>query len=345
MIDQDFDIFTIKDNFKVYSHVDSILIKKSKVEHPEITFFVPTYKRVSTLRETLDSILNQDGDYKYEILLLDNNPERDDETELLVKREYASIPQLSYYKNSENIGMTGNWNRGYELARSEWVSMLHDDDCLFRNSIQYVLRIINLLDNSLDALFLNHVFCKSAYSNQKVGHIKKLSSFDFFMDNCGTVVGAFLKRQSVISLGGFTDALYPAADYHFWAKITKFKTAYRVIDVPRAFYRIGDNTSCNPAIINQMIDSASKIQRGILLSQYNNPIIKLIGYHKIKYWEYTYLFAWKNMFGNNKNVEDINNFISVAEANISLTSKVIGHFFNFIYSIYNRYRRVLTIQY
>ena len=33
----------------------------------------------------------------------------------------------------KNIGMIGNWNRLYTLARGEWVVMLHDDDLLYND--------------------------------------------------------------------------------------------------------------------------------------------------------------------------------------------------------------------
>lgn len=339
------DIFAIQDNFKVHSAVKSISIKASEIEAPKVTIFVPTYKRTFTLSETLNSILALEGKFQYEILLLDNNPERDDETELLIRKQYNNVPQLSYYKNSENIGMTGNWNRGYELARGEWVVMLHDDDCLFHDSMYKALYIINMLGNELDALFLNHVFDNKYCHKNNIGHIKKLCLYDFFMNNCGTVVGALMKKTSVLSLGGFSDDLYPAADYHFWAKITKYKIAYRVLDIPCAFYRIGVNTSCNPAIITKMIESASKVQYGVLYNEFNNSIIRFIGNYKIKYWSYKYLYAWKNIFGNNQNIEEVNRLIDVGKKNIGIMTRIIGRFFDYVYCIYNKCRNIIEIHY
>ena len=49
-------------------------------------------------------------------------------------REYDSVENtytLKFlYVNKENIGMIGNWNRGFELANTKYVAMLHDDDML-----------------------------------------------------------------------------------------------------------------------------------------------------------------------------------------------------------------------
>ena len=102
---------------------------------PLVSIVIPTYKRVSTLRETLDSAIRQTGNHNYEILVVDNNPERGDETELLMA-EYVSVKNLLYFKNTANIGMAGNWSRCSELAHGEWVVLIHDDD---------LLRVINEL--------------------------------------------------------------------------------------------------------------------------------------------------------------------------------------------------------
>ena len=62
-------------------------------------------------------------------MVVDNNPERECETEQLL-REYKAIPNLFYYKNTENVGMTGNWNKLFELSQTNFVVMLHDDDLI-----------------------------------------------------------------------------------------------------------------------------------------------------------------------------------------------------------------------
>ena len=106
MFDVNYDFFLIENNFKEIEGVKSEKIQgdiSSKL--PLVSIVIPTYKRVSTLRETLDSVIRQTGNHNYEILVVDNNPERGDETELMMA-EYVSVKNLLYFKNTEKRNPT-----------------------------------------------------------------------------------------------------------------------------------------------------------------------------------------------------------------------------------------------
>ena len=72
--------------------------------------------------------MQQKTNIPFNILIVDNDPQRNCETEELI--DSFNNQNISYYKNSENIGATGNWNKLFELADTEFVTMLHDDDLL-----------------------------------------------------------------------------------------------------------------------------------------------------------------------------------------------------------------------
>ena len=53
------------------------------------------------MKEAVDSALNQIGFDEYDVIVVDNDPDRDDETEKLMLN--YNNPKLSYYKNMKNI--------------------------------------------------------------------------------------------------------------------------------------------------------------------------------------------------------------------------------------------------
>ena len=108
----------------------SIEIFSSNIPDPVFTIAIPTFCRSSLLKEAVLSALNQVTDVPYDVIVVDNNPERNDETEQLMEK-FKDNPLVGYYKNSSNLGMVGNWNQLFHLAKGQWVSMLHDDDLLF----------------------------------------------------------------------------------------------------------------------------------------------------------------------------------------------------------------------
>lgn len=182
MIDQHTDLFKYVDNFSKTAHIPSISIIESKIDYiPEITIAIPTYKRTDLLKEAIDSAINQIAYTNYDIIVVDNNPERDCDTEKLM-RSYNN-PIISYYKNSENLGMVGNWNRLFTLAKGIYVVMLHDDDLLYPNYLSTIIKSCSKLPN-VDIVFPKHnrsnyrIIKKSGNNNQIIKGCKvKLEHF------------------------------------------------------------------------------------------------------------------------------------------------------------------------
>jgi len=122
--------------------IPSIAIKQGSVTKGVcITIAIPTYKRSHLLKETLESCLAQKTTTPFAIMVVDNNPERDCKTEQLIKNYTA--PNLSYYKNTQNIGIVGNWNKLFELAQTDFVVMLHDDDKLNEDYTKKLDKVLN----------------------------------------------------------------------------------------------------------------------------------------------------------------------------------------------------------
>ena len=91
-----------------------------------ISVLIPTYNRAGMLEKCIESVLRQT--YKYiEIVVSDNAS--DDNTEALMKELTQKYSNIRYYRNNENIGLTGNFSRlAYDLAKGEYGIFLSDDD-------------------------------------------------------------------------------------------------------------------------------------------------------------------------------------------------------------------------
>lgn len=245
------DIFAYVDNFKIHEHIDSIKIKDSEKDNYFLTIFIPTYKRPKELKEALDSALNQEGNiFEYEVVVVDNNPERGDETEQLIATYTNS--NLSYYKNSENLGLYGNWNRGYLLAKGEWVTMLHDDDMLY----PYFLKITKGYLERVNCAFIPKQIPGNEYKyspQPKEISYHKLHAH-YFMIQCfvGPPVGLTIRKNNFIATGGFNPKLYPSADY-YWHVMFVNKFQLNQILQSIVFYRMSVGTTKKPETKRQTI--------------------------------------------------------------------------------------------
>jgi GT2 family glycosyltransferase len=106
---------------------------------PTISICIPAYNAERYLRQSLDSALAQTfGDC--EVVLVDNASTDDTFT---IAEEYSRRdPRLRVYRNRQNLGVLGNWNRCIDLAQGEWLKFLCADDWLEPTCLARMLDVV-----------------------------------------------------------------------------------------------------------------------------------------------------------------------------------------------------------
>jgi glycosyltransferase involved in cell wall biosynthesis len=91
---------------------------------PLVSFTVTAYNTEKYIAECLDSIFAQEGEYDFEVIVVDDASK--DNTEEVI-RSYSD-PRLRYIRHSTNQGAYATVNRGFEEARGEYVTRIDSDD-------------------------------------------------------------------------------------------------------------------------------------------------------------------------------------------------------------------------
>lgn len=294
-----------KDNIKETQKTPSIpIFEFASRNKPQYTIAIPTYKRTDLLKFAIDSCLNQIDFDDYEILVVDNNPERHDETELLMLNNYH-LPNIAYYKNVENIGMTGNWNKLYLLARTEWVVMLHDDDMLYPDFMKIMSQIIA---NDKDAVCIyncynsiksmDNIQPKRDKQNIKVMTLKEKD----YLTGCHlhAPCGMTIRRDIVFNVGGFNPDFYPSLDYHFHVKLAHYYTVRWLRGYPLATYRWMVNAGGRPETVPMWVAKDSQIKR--LISKNNRVIGHFMQESYLRHFNKLYVRNWNK--GRNIKIEE-----------------------------------------
>lgn len=139
-------IDTYFDSFKIIQDIPSKLLygDPSCMPSPWLSVIIPTYRRGQLFREALESVLKQKPvDFSWEIVVVDNTPL--DKHELTPARKVILTlgdKHVLYYHNQKDLGPGYNWNRGVELARGQWICLLHDDDILCYDALYNIGRIL-----------------------------------------------------------------------------------------------------------------------------------------------------------------------------------------------------------
>lgn len=321
------DSFKIKDYFKETKDKPSIPIFVNCLQTtPKLTIAIPTYKRAKYLKETIESTIHQDTDIPYEIIVVDNNPVRDDETENLMQ-EYKETSNVSYYKNTENLGMTGNWNRLYELSRTEWVTMIHDDDKLLSNFLSTILGY-KILTQKFDVIFPSYTSTDDTIEEKPLFYFS-LNKWDLLRCNTiiGPPVGMTIKKDCILKVGGFNKDWYPESDYELYCRlITNNYHLCKIYGSPICFYRIETNESLKEETLWGFYEREVNVHK-LLTSNLLFPIKK--------FWDSYKINAYIHI--SNYWLESLNsNSLKIIELNKQLKSKQT-FLTKFIFKAYNFY--------
>lgn len=247
-------------------NVASIAIYESDIESPLVTIAIPTYKRGDMLSEAVNSALNQvDFEKKYDVIVVDNNPERGDSTEKVME-QYRDNASVSYYKNEENIGPIGNWRRLYELAKGDYVIMLHDDDMLFPYYLQLSFSLLENENYKYKLLYPQYYISRNRQIPEKsIPHslkYREMSPEDYLVTQWGLPSGLMIEKDKYNRIGGYTEDFYPINDQFFIYRALHIVKGAE-IRFPLCFYYIGANTSMRPDVIIESIIQADRFSKVI----------------------------------------------------------------------------------
>lgn len=265
-------IFEFTDSFSRISSIPTINIYGRKIEDSKkklFTIAIPTYKRASTLLETIESALNQIDVEDYNVIVVDNNPERGDETEKLMQK-YIDNFRVYYFKNSENVGMAGNWNKCLELSLSNQMILLHDDDILSPYALRTFETIISYIDDDWAMVKPNLISFENQHSLEfnKVyeANLYPLSLFHFF-DGCmiGAPTCILVNKKNLISLGAYNQEYFPSFDYVAAVKATYYKKTYTISTKnPIGGYRVSNNESLKESTMDSYFIARYEIGRQVM---------------------------------------------------------------------------------
>jgi glucosyl-dolichyl phosphate glucuronosyltransferase len=96
------------------------------MREPEVSVVVATYNRCEILPGTLESLINQEGETAYEIIVVDNNSTDDTRNVIDQLRRQPGYEKLTYLFE-ENQGVSHARNKGIAAARANIIAFTDDD--------------------------------------------------------------------------------------------------------------------------------------------------------------------------------------------------------------------------
>lgn len=194
----------------------------------DLSIIIPVYNGAPLLYRCIDSIFNQNTQYLYEIIIVDDGS-TDNSVELIKARKEPNIVLFQ----QQNAGPAVARNKGVELAKGKYVAFLDADDYWYNG---YIQKTIEFLNDHKECVAVS-VACKNIASFSKsasynplwMDDSKKEDSIvlDDFMSywasschvgTCSTT----MRTESVRRSGGMRTDLRVTEDYEFWIYLSTF---------------------------------------------------------------------------------------------------------------------------
>ncbi len=201
-------------------------------DRPSITIAIPAYNRPLMLAEALASIAAQTATANLEVIVCDDGglPE----TRAVVRRFWRH--GFTYIANPHPLGAVANWNRCLQLAKGDWVMVLHEDDMLYP---WYLESVFAHLRDGIVAVCTRTSKGVALPPARATAHPRSTAyPAPYFLKSSMTPFpGVLIRRQVALRLGGFDEAWGPLADYEFWYRLA-CAGRVEVVRTVGAFYRV-----------------------------------------------------------------------------------------------------------
>jgi glycosyltransferase involved in cell wall biosynthesis len=227
---------------------------------PKVSVVIPTFNRGDLVVRAVETVLAQT--YKdYELIVVDDGSTDDTGKKLL---PYMDRLRYAY---QENRGASAAQNRGIELARGQWVSILASDDLWLPTKLEQQVHALTSLGDGFGACFTDCMYegdsavPRSAFETAGFAPRSDFGSFDdpipYVLDRHPIIwVQSLLAHRHLLEeLGGFDEALIVTEDTDLLFRLA-FKT--RFCFVAAQLVRI-DRTPSRPRLTRVLLQESEEV--------------------------------------------------------------------------------------
>jgi len=228
----------------------------------KLTIAIPTYNRqeaiTSKVNEISSFITNHDLSGRIEILIVDNCSTQYNIYDILQNKKNTSF--LNIQRNSGNIGAGANFLRCLELANSEYVWLLGDDEIL---DLSYFEKLLKTIQDK-ECYLLPH---NESYA-EKATYFGNFSSIDELFDNFWNLGSFFVlsififRKESVINYlkDGYETVVYQHPYSAIALSMLRDEKSIELINLP--LLKVQQNAYSNPRfdMVNAYIDVVNTVK-------------------------------------------------------------------------------------
>ena len=185
---------------------------------PQVSVIITTYNRLKLLKKAVKSVLNQSFEDFELIIVNDCSP---DKTEKFIKS--LKDKRVRYFKTEKNCGSDSKpKNIGIKNAKGTYITFLDDDDFYRQDALRILHTYIE--ETKVDIIYGDYIIDKKAGWSEDFNPIK-LQAMNYI-----TMDSVMVKRNCILSVGGFDEDLKKFKDWNLWIRLQK--AGYKFLHIP-----------------------------------------------------------------------------------------------------------------
>jgi glycosyltransferase involved in cell wall biosynthesis len=231
-------------------------------DKPLVSIVLPTYKRAHVLPHAINSVLNQTYTNLELVIVDDNSP---DDTLEVVKSFNDS--RIHYLKNEPNLKLPRALNRGFSLARGDYLTWTSDDNIYAPTAIE---KMVDALESGkcdfVYADYYHFVDLDANYQPIAPQHVQLPSQIQ--LERYNHIGGCFLYTRTLYEkIGDYDPDLFLVEDYDYFMRIAKLFTMHHIPE-PLYYFRRDDETLfCSRFAEIKALDVLVRYKNGLLDEQ------------------------------------------------------------------------------
>ena len=179
---------------------------------PKVSIIIATYNSGRTVRAALESVYSQTFQ-DWECIVVDGASKDDT---LGIVKEYCNKDNRFRYISEKDHGIYDAFNKGWKMAKGEWIHYLGSDDTLTFDGMS---KVVAELDDTYT------IVTGDVYIHRVDGTIREQQYNGYF----GCHQGVLMQRKTIAALGGFDECYHIMADYDLMVR--NFRAGNKVKNV------------------------------------------------------------------------------------------------------------------
>lgn len=250
-----------------------------KKKTPYVSVVMTSYNREKYIGQAIDSILSQECEFPFEIIIGDDCS-TDNSRALLAayKEKYPDVFVLNLHENNQGFG--ANWASTCKLARGKYIAFLDDDDYWCDNRrIQEMVDVMEA-DANVGLVYTNRYILDVETGAKRTADVflPEGANMVDYMTSKGFPVffSATMLRKSLmdqyVNLDDYIRLKFPIQDWPT-AMLLASHCKFKYIEKPSVMYRSYAGSMSKPQTYDQIIKkySAEKVMYEYIMEKLNLP--------------------------------------------------------------------------